>query len=145
MAAIFLLASCKEKKNDEKSNDQVELKREFSNKNMVPLIENCESDPTLSCLQNTISDIILEEAKKRKVSLINDTLQVEILVKYDGSTSILKNKTSNPLLEKISYDALSSLPEIEPAYTDFQNSYVNMSFSWFIIIQNDVLTNRIKE
>ena len=145
MINVLLLASCNEKKADEKPNNKVDLTNDFSNKRMVPLIDNCKTEQTLSCLQNTISELILAEAKSKMISLKNDTLQVGILIKADGSTSIKKNESSNSLLKKVSFNVLNSLPPIEPAYTEFQKKYVSYSFSWFIIIQNDEIINRLEE
>ena len=115
---------------------------QFTNTSRIPLIANCKDNHTEACLQNTISDLILSEANKRNLKLENDTLQIGIRFNKDGSISTLNNKTSNSDLKEAVEEVLNNMDTIEPAYIESINSYETVSYSWFVLIKDNVMINR---
>lgn len=115
---------------------------QFTNTSRIPLIANCKDNYTEACLQNTISDRILIEANKRNLKLENDTLQIGVRFNKDGSISTLKNNTTNSELKIVVDDVLNTMETIEPADIESINSYETVSYSWFVLIKDNVITNR---
>ena len=118
--------------------------RKFINKSRIPLISKCKKNHTEACLQNSISDLILSEANKRNLTLKNDTLKIGVRINKDGSTSIMDNETKNSELKEVVTDVLSSMELIEPAYIKSLKRYETVSYSWYILIKNNEITNRFK-
>lgn len=145
LTILITFCSCIFPKTKKEMQEPTSSTTEFTNKSMTPLIENCRNKNTEACFHNTLSDFILNRVKEENLNLTKDTLQVLIRINQDGSTSLLENKTTNPLLRKVSSDVLTSLPQIEPAYSGKQQEYVTTSYSWFIIIENNKVINRFKE
>lgn len=116
--------------------------RKFINKSRIPLISKCKKNHTEACLQNSISDLILNEAIKRNLTLKNDTLKIGVRINKDGSSSLMDNETKNSELKKVVTDVLSSIELIEPAYIKNLKRYETVSYSWYILIKNNEITNR---
>lgn len=138
----FCLSSClfNNSKSKQKINSNNQIN--FTNKSNVPLIAICKNENTVACFQNSISDLILNEAKRRNLTLKNDTLKVGVRINKDGTTSILDNETTNSELNAVTEDVLLSMEIIEPAFIDSQNSYQTVSYSWFIVIKDNKMINR---
>ncbi|WP_298507105.1 hypothetical protein [uncultured Maribacter sp.] len=120
------------------------LPRKFTNKSRIPLISKCKNNHTEACLQNSISDLILSEANKINLTLKSDTLKIGVRINKNGSTSIMDNETKNSELKKVVTDVLSSMELIEPAYIKSLKRYETVSYSWYILIKNNEITNRFK-
>tara|TARA_R110002167_G_scaffold363637_1_gene584375 strand:+ start:1393 stop:1824 length:432 start_codon:yes stop_codon:yes gene_type:complete len=141
---MILISSCITNKTKiDKKTEQTE-KYNFTNKSRIPLISNCKDNHTESCLQNTISDLILNEAENRSLTLKADTLKVGVRFNKDGSVSILDNETKNVELKNLTSDVLSKMELIEPAYIKSLNRYETVSYSWYILIENNKMTNRFE-
>ncbi len=141
---LILISSCmtNKPKIDEKTTQKE--KQHFTNKSRIPLISNCKDNHTNACLQNTISDLILNEAKNRNLTLKTDTLKVGIRFNKDGSVSILNNETKNVELKNVTTAVLNKMELIEPAYIESLNRYETVSYSWYIFIENNRMTNRFE-
>ena len=144
MITLIIAVSCKREKSEVLVKEKAKIEDGFSNKKMYPLINGCESEQKPTCFENSISELVLNQIKKENLFFENDTLQVGVQVSDDGNVTIQKNETKNPLLKEVSARALNSLPQIEPAYSQFENKYVNMSLSWFIVINNNEIINRFE-
>lgn len=131
-------------KNSSELIEEKSSSRKFTNKSRIPLISKCKKNHTEACLQNSISDLILTEANKRNLTLKNDTLKIGVRINKDGSTSIMDNETKNLELKKVVTDVLSSMELIEPAYIKSLKRYETVSYSWYILIKNNEITNRFK-
>ena len=141
---LILISSCITNKSKIDKKAEQTKKQNFTNKSRIPLISNCKDNHTEACLQNTISDLILNEAKKQNLTLKADTLKVGVRFNKDGSVSILDNETNNSELKNITTDVLNSMELIEPAYIESLNRYETVSYSWYILIENNKMTNRFE-
>ncbi len=149
---LLLLTSCiistsKTEESESKTKPQEEIAEvpQFTNTSMTPLIKGCEDDHNANCLRNTISGLILKEAKQRNLQLESDTLELGVRFNKDGSVSLMKNNTKNMALKALSEDVINAIDQVEPAYVESLNSYETISFSWFVIIQNNAIINRFKD
>ena len=131
-----------------KSNNQVQesnsVTESFTNRSIVPLITECKNNHTEACFQNTLSSLILDEAKRRDLILEKDTLKVSIRINKDGSAYLFDNESNNFLLKEVSSDVLNSLPSIQPAYSEKKQDYVAVSYSWYILIEDNEMINKFK-
>lgn len=149
---MLLLTSCiiSTSKNEvpkakpEPQEEKVEAPR-FTNTSMTPLIKGCEDNHNANCLRNTISDLILTEAKQRDLELETDTLEIGVRFNKDGSVTLLKNNTKNNELKSLTEDVINTIGQVEPAYIESLNAYETISFSWFVIIHNNEIINRFKD
>ena len=141
---LILISSCITNKTKIDKKTEKTEKQNFTNKSRIPLISNCKDNHTEACLQNTISDLILNEAKKQNLTLKKDTLKVGVRFNKDGSVSILDNETKNAELKNIANDVLNKMELIEPAYIESLSRYETVSYSWYILIENNRMTNRFE-
>ena len=141
---LICISSCITNKSKINEKSVPTEKQNFTNKSRIPLISNCKDNHTEACLQNIISDIILNEAKKQNLTLKTDTLKVGVRFNKDGSVSILDNETNNSELKNITADVLNKMELIEPAYIESLNRYETVSYSWYILIKDNKITNRFE-
>lgn len=141
---LVLISSCITNKPKINKKTVTTERQNFTNKSRIPLISNCKDNHTEACLQNTISDLILNEAKKRNLTLKTDTLKVGVRFNKDGSVSILDNETNNSKLKNTTTDVLNNMELVEPAYIESLNRYETVSYSWYILIENNKMTNRFE-
>ncbi|WP_299680907.1 hypothetical protein [uncultured Tenacibaculum sp.] len=120
------------------------IPKKFTNRSRTPLLKKCRKTPTDACFMNTISDLVLKEAKRKKLILKNDTLKIGIDVKTNGKASLGINQTKNSELKKLVNQLFSSMETIEPAYSDYSKKYTQSSTSWYIIIKDNEMVNRFK-
>ncbi|WP_299716639.1 hypothetical protein [uncultured Tenacibaculum sp.] len=141
LLTVILLTSCVSKKTHNSDRKQ----KEFSNRSSIPLISDCRDNHTESCLQNTISDLILKEANENNLDLKNDTLKVSVRINPNGSISVLDNKTNNKKLKASSLNTLENMKSIEPAYIESLGEYRAVSYSWYILIKDNKIINRLRD
>ena len=139
---LILINSCITNKSKVDKQKGVTEQQNFTNKSRIPLILDCKENHTEACLQNTISDLILKKAGKRNLELRSDTLKIGLRFNKNGSVSILDNETKNTELKKVANDVLNSMELIEPAYIKSLNRYEAVSYSWYILIKDNEMTNR---
>ncbi|WP_405207166.1 hypothetical protein [Aquimarina sp. LLG6339-5] len=120
-------------------------KKNFKNRSMIPFVSQCRDNHTYSCLQNYVSDLILKKATEKKLVLKKDTLNIGITIKPNGEISEYRNKSSNLLFKKIAREVISQLKNIEPSYVTRDEEYIASTFTWYIIVENNKLSNRLKE
>ncbi len=139
---LFFLNSCILNKSKSKQKKEVLTNHlKFKNKSKIPLIKNCKNNQTKECLLNSINNMILSEVNERNLILTKDTLKIGVRINKDGTTSILKNETTNLDLKNVTFDVLSSMNIIEPAYFESQNSYKAVAYFWYVFIENNELVS----
>ena len=138
----LLFSSCLISVKKETKGEVVE--HNFTNLEYYPIYPGCqnEQDPE-SCLMVSISDKILDKAKRENLILPNDTLKVGFRIDPDGSTYVLDNETNNAELKIISNSVLNSLPTIEPAYSKKLEEHVSSGYSFYIIIKENERINKL--
>ncbi len=124
-------------------NKEVSPEKNFTNRSEIPFIENCKDDHTTACFQNTISDLILQKVDEKGMILKQDTLQIMVRVNEDGTLSLLDNNTSNESLKKVAASVVSNITNVQPGYLEEQKRYISSGYSWFIIIEDNKLKNRL--
>ena len=143
IVALILFSSCISKKTNVESKNHLVNQQRFTNQLSKPIFPNCESSNNVeSCLLNSVSELILVEADRQKLNLKNDTLKIGFKVEIDGTVVILDNETKNKDLKKVSQKVLNSLPIIEPAYSKTLNKYVASSYTYFVLFNNNIITNK---
>jgi hypothetical protein len=141
---LILNSSCFSNKPNNTGKVESKTERNFKNKSRVPFIENCKSNQTDACFQNSISEIILKKASERNLILEKDTLQIGIRVNQNGTLTILDNITSNQSLKKVVSEVIPDLKNIEPGYLESQKRYISSGYKWYIIIENNKLKNKLE-
>lgn len=136
----FLLICCSSNK---RQNKEAKIQINFKNISIVPYIENCKNNQTDFCFQNSISEMIIEEANQKKLILKTDTIDIGLKINEDGSLTLTKNKASNNLLRQVTNDVINNLTEIEPGYLESEKRFISTGYRWTIIIENNQLINKL--
>lgn len=109
-----------------------------------PTFPNCEnSTEKISCINNKVRDLILQRIKQKNIQIKNDTLKVGFMVQIDGTVKPTKIniKSNNIELEKIALETIENLPIIIPSYSERIKQNVTYGNSFYIIIENNRITN----
>ncbi len=131
--------SCIFKVNKDNRNSNLYEKLNFKNKSEIPFISECKENHSEACLKDYINELILNEAKNRNLNLLQDTLNIGIRINVDGTTSILEIKSNNHYLEQVTFDVLSKIKIIEPAYIEDLERYESTAFFWYFFVQKNEL------
>jgi hypothetical protein len=137
----MLLISCSTKKNEQRSEVIQEVDQTFPYQPAYPLVKGCENATSSSCLENSISRSIINEANKRKVILKADTLNIGVKFKPNGKLEIIRNISNNTDLKKLAVDAISSMKILAPGFSKRENRYVTHTNVWFIIFKDNQFVN----
>ena len=116
-------------------------KKEFTNRSIVPLIEDCADNNSKTCFRTAISEMILKEAMAQNVILDQDTVEIGLRVKDTGQTYLLWVKSSNDSLYNVSRQVLTSLEDIQPGYSIEENKYVTLTHAWCTAYDQSKITS----
>jgi hypothetical protein len=141
LIGCILILSCASKHEvSTQANPQI-TSRTFKLKPMFPVIINCRDAISSSCLENEISNLIIDEARKKDLLLLNDTLQIGIKFMKTGDLELLLNESSNKNLKNLSSSLVNSIDMLAPAYSKRENRYTTHTYYWYVIIKDNALFN----
>jgi hypothetical protein len=137
----FLFFSCSSISKEKSSESSQKNQKTFDHKPSYPLVAGCEGAQSSSCLENTISNLIVQEGIQRKMLFASDTLNIGICFKANGELYLIRNLTNNDQLRQLSVDVVNSIDVIAPGYSERENRYVLHTYIWFVIIKNNEFVN----